>query len=91
MKRTSTGTATLPPHGAYFMFLKYMQQLYLHVRGKFADLIQKNGASLCFLKQSSPRAQSPGKGPPDMPEQFAFQQILRYGSAVYGQKGAVAP
>ena len=37
-------------YGPYFFFLEGPEKLYLHVRGHFGDLVQKDSSALCDPK-----------------------------------------
>jgi len=54
----------------------------LDCRGDFPDFIQKDAATVCFLKTSHFIVYRSGKSALDMSEQFTLKQILHQGGAV---------
>ncbi len=77
------------PHAAdlfYFALLQYTQQLGLQVRFHVSDLVKKQGATIGMLNSSGFRLHGAGKGPLDIPEQFAFQEFIGDCGTVYRYK-----
>lgn len=63
--------------------MQHLQQRRLGFEGQIADLVQKEGASLGHLEAAQLTGHGPGKGPPLVPEQFAFDQAGRNGATVH--------
>src|SRR3990170_7707832 len=68
---------SISPDPLEFLFLQDAQYLGLCVQAHVPDLIQKEGPSVCKLKLPLLYRNGPGKGPPFMTEQLAFDEGLR--------------
>jgi hypothetical protein len=66
--------------------LQDAQELDLKCRRYIADLVEKDGAAVGLLEQPDMIADRPGEGALAMPEQFAFQQLIRQRAAVLGDE-----
>jgi hypothetical protein len=73
------------------LLLQNPKQFYLHLGREFRDLIQKDGPSIGKLESALLLAHGAGKRSSDMAEQFTFQNALRQGAAIDGDKGLIAP
>ena len=62
--------------------LQHTQQLNLHRQRHVADFVEEQGAAIGQLKAPGTTGDRPGKRALLMTEQFAFQQLGRYGSTV---------
>ena len=68
-----------------------MEQLGLHGKAQFGNLIKKQGSPVSSAQKPLPVALRSGEGPFHISEKFAFQQLLRNGRAVDHDKGLIAP
>lgn len=76
----------------YLLFLQSPQQLRLQMDRKFSDLIEKKSSLVGYFKFSCPAALCrAGKCPFCIAKEFAFQQVVRNGSAVDRYKRSVRP
>jgi hypothetical protein len=69
------------------LFLKDPQDFGLMVRRHVADFIEEERALTCSLDQAGHVPLRSCKGSLAIPEELAFQQVLRDGRAVYGDEG----
>ena len=76
-------------HSLEALFLKKPEQLHLNGWRKLANLIQKQRAATGCFQQTFTLDVRPGERAFFVTEQFAFQQILRNGVAVNGDKRAI--
>ena len=70
--------------------MQHAQNLGLRRHRHIADFVQKNGAAGALLEFANALGGGAREGALFVPEQFALQQVLRYGGAVDGQKGQAA-
>src|SRR5208337_1429568 len=63
------------------------QKLHLHLRLQFANLVQKQRASIGDLEQARFRSVGSAESPFLVAEQFAFHQVFRQSRAVYVNPG----
>jgi hypothetical protein len=69
----------------------YPEQLGLKVRMHLADFVQEQSAVISEFEFSQLAAQGAGESPLLMAEKFAFQQTLRQGGTVDGDKRSPGP
>ena len=72
---------------AHLLVLEHTQELDLHGRAHFVDLVQKDGAPVGGLEEPGARLGRAGERPLYVTEQLAFQQLFRDGAAVDRNKG----
>ena len=75
-----------PSHRTDAALLQDAQQLHLHGNAHLADFIEKDGPAVRHFKKTALVLCSPGECPLHVAEQFAFQQSLRKGAAIDGDK-----
>ena len=81
----------VPAHTFECLLLRQAQDLGLKGRRHVANLVQKNRASVALLKLADAAAIGAGECALLMPEQFAFQQLLRDCRAVESKELGVGP
>ena len=79
----------LASNSVEFPFLQGAQDLHLHVNRHIPNFIQKKSAAIGELEFTGGRAICPGEGSLLVAEEFTFNQVWRYGTAVYSHKGLV--
>ena len=73
------------------MLLQHAEQLDLELGGGGVDFVEEDGAGVGGLEAAGAVVDGPGKGPADVAEQFAFQQVLVQCAAVHANEGPAAP
>jgi hypothetical protein len=75
--------------GAGSPLLQGTEKLGLHAGGHLADLVEQNGAARGFDEEAGTRVARVGEGAFDVPEELAFEEVLRHRGAVDGHEGPV--
>ena len=70
-----------------YTLLQHPQQLHLHGGIHVADLVEEDRTALGDLEPALARSECAGEGAFLVPEQFALQQLRRYGTAVNRHEG----
>ena len=66
----------------HLSFLNHAQQFYLQRGCELRDLVEEEGAPVCFSYQAFSSRNGAGISAFRMPEQFRLKQVRRYGSAI---------
>ena len=81
---------SVAPHRDITLILQHVQDFGLKRQGQLADLVQKEGTAVGVLDEpGTPLGVGAGKGPRDIAEKLAFQQVFGDRGAVDGKKGLV--
>ena len=89
MTRTSTRIVRLSPTRSNSLLLQHAQQLHLQLRRRAVDFVEEDGAAVRRLEAAGLVLDGPGERPLDVPEEFAFEQVLVQGAAVDADVRAV--
>src|SRR5690606_19462942 len=80
-----------PAHPVEAPFGQYTQQTRLQIERHVSDFIQEQRTSPRLFKTTAALLRGPGESPALVAEEFSFEQVLRYGSGVQGDKRHARP